>query len=122
MEPFGPMLPSIVVPFIVAIVISLVIRNKYARGMEILKNWAWANNLQVRSATYRNFLWGPFQRRSSSGQAVFRVRVTDQTGKSHRGWVRCGGHWSGLKSERVSVKWDWPGNAPTTQPQGKWWQ
>lgn len=122
MAPFIPLLPPIVVPIIGAIVITLITRQRYARGMEILRNWAWANKLQVRSAEYRTLHWGPFQRKSSSNQAVFRGRVTDETGKSHTGWVRCGGHWSGLQSERVSVKWDWLANAPTTQLQGKWWR
>jgi len=92
-----------------AIIICVVIVSTtwhYSRAREILERWANRNSYKLVASEYRGFAKGPFFWTSSKGQAVYYVTVQDERGKIRKGWVRCGGWWSGLMSDEATAKWE----------------
>lgn len=89
---------------IVAVGLSLIWRSQ--RSESIIHTWARENGYEVISAE-RQFLWrGPFWLRSDKNQTVYRITVRDASGRTRRGWARCGGWVFGLMSDTVTVEWD----------------
>ena len=78
----------------------LVIRSKH-----LLNQWAAENHFQLLHAEHRMFRKGPFLW-SSRAQVIYRVRVRDAQGREREGWVRCGGWWSGVFSDKVEAEMD----------------
>ncbi len=78
----------------------------FSRSRSLLEQWAAANGYRIISAQYRNLVRGPFFWTTSKGQTVYRVTVEDADGRQRDGWVRCGGWFLGLLSDRVQVRWD----------------
>jgi hypothetical protein len=76
----------------------------YPRSNAILKKWAEANGYRILEQQYRLFLKVPYTFSTADGQTVFYVTVQDKHGAVRRGWVRCGGWWLGLWSDKVQVK------------------
>ena len=76
------------------------------RPRQILNRWAAANNLEILSADYRWFRYGPFFWTTSKGQCVYYVTVLTHDGWERRGWVRCGGWILGVFSDNAEVRWD----------------
>ncbi len=96
-------------PLLLIIVIALAIAStihRSKRSNEILERWAASNQLRILNNETRHFFRGPMFWRTSKNQIVFRVSVIDQYGRQRSGWVRCGGWFWGLHSDKVDVRWD----------------
>jgi hypothetical protein len=78
----------------------LVTRSKY-----LLNKWATDNHFQLLHAEHRMFRKGPFLW-SSRQQVVYRVRVRDDQSREREGWVRVGGWWIGVFSDKVEAEMD----------------
>ena len=78
----------------------------FSRSRSLLEHWADENGYRIVESSYRNFVRGPFFWTTSKGQTVYRVTIEDRGGRVRSGWVRCGGWWLGLLSDRVQVRWD----------------
>ncbi len=76
------------------------------RSGDLIDRWAAAHGYRVVDRQYCWFWQGPFFFTTSKGQTVYRVTVELPDGGHRRGYVRCGGWWFGLLSERVDVRWD----------------
>ncbi len=92
--------------FFVLGLVVLVIYWHYSRSNTLLEEWARRHGLRIISSEYRYFFRGPFFWTPSKGQTVYRVTVADDQGHERRGWVRCGGWFLGLLSDKVEVRWD----------------
>ncbi|QEH35739.1 hypothetical protein OJF2_42960 [Aquisphaera giovannonii] len=79
----------------------------FRRSRQLLENWAERNGYEILEAEYRHMFKGPFFFRSTRDQTVYRVTVRDKAGV-HRGWVRCGGWFFGLMTDKAEVRWDEP--------------
>jgi hypothetical protein len=77
----------------------------YARSRSILSQWAKDHSYEILESEYRFFLRGPFFWFTAKSQTVFFVKIRDPDGNIRTGWVRCGGWWLGLLSEKAEVKW-----------------
>jgi hypothetical protein len=86
------------------VVLSLVWGS--SRGGSMLDRWASANGFQILSMESCWFFRGPFFWTSTRGQRIYRVTVRDGEGRTRSGYVRFGGYWLGLMSDRVDVRWD----------------
>ena len=78
---------------------------QYSLSLLVLEKWAARNRYEIlerqcRSAFEGAFFW------TSSCQAVFYVKVRDQTGQVRTGWVQCGGWFRGLSSDAAKVQWE----------------
>ena len=78
----------------------------FSRSESVLDEWANENGFEILESEYRTFFRGPFFFRSSKGQTVYRVKVRDRDGRVRSGWVRCGGWFLGLLSDKAVVDWD----------------
>jgi hypothetical protein len=78
----------------------------FRRSRSVLDQWAEKNGFEILHSEYRHLFKGPFTLWSSKDQTVYRVRVRDREGTERSGWVRCGGWFLGLMSDRIEVKWD----------------
>jgi hypothetical protein len=78
----------------------------FSRSRQILEDWASSNGYKIVSSEYRTFFKGPFFWTSSKGQTVYYVTVETADGQTKTGWVRCGGWFIGLFSDRAEVRWE----------------
>ena len=78
----------------------------FSRSRSVLEQWAQANGYEILHSEYRNLFRGPFFWTSSKGQTVYYVKVRDRAGHERSGWVRCGGFWAGLFSDKAEVRWE----------------
>ena len=78
----------------------------FSRSRSILENWAAQNGYEILERQYRTFFKGPFFWTSSRGQMVYYVKVRDQSGQVRTGWVRCGGWFLGMFSDKADVRWE----------------
>jgi hypothetical protein len=78
----------------------------FSRSRSVLEHWAEANGYEILHSEYRNLFRGPFVWTSSKGQSVYYVRVRARDGHERSGWVRCGGFWAGLFSDKAEVRWE----------------
>jgi hypothetical protein len=76
------------------------------RSNDLIDGWARANGLTIVAKESRTFLRGPMFWTTSKGQTVYRITVRDHYGSQRTGWIRCGGRWMGLYSDKVDVRWD----------------
>jgi acetamidase/formamidase len=97
-------IPLLMVLFLGLIVLSLWWTS--SRSREILDGWVAENGYTLLDAERRWFLRGPFFFFAGKGHEVFRVEVRDAEGSTRRGYVRVGGWWLGLLSDKVAVEWD----------------
>jgi hypothetical protein len=77
-----------------------------SRSRSILEEWAAQNGYEMIKSELRYLRKGPFFWTSSRGQVVYYVGVRDGQGRDRYGWVRCGGWWLGLASNKAVVRWD----------------
>jgi hypothetical protein len=89
---------------IIIVVVGLTWYNRAASSL--LQRWAQRNDFRIISQERRDFRTGPFFLRTSKGQQVFPVTVSDPVGYTRSGWVRVGDWWVGLTSDKVEVRWD----------------
>ena len=78
----------------------------FSRSRSVLEQWAEANGYEILHSEFRNLFRGPFFWTSSKGQTVYYVRVRGRDGHERSGWVRCGGFWAGLFSDKAEVRWE----------------
>jgi hypothetical protein len=90
----------------IAVLIGLSLWWHFGRSSSLLQLWAEINGYRIVRKEYRTFFRGPFFWSSSKGQTVYYVVVEDSAGERRSGYVRCGGWWLGLLSDRVEVRWD----------------
>ena len=105
----GQMDPSVafvITLVIVTVVIPISWRWHFSRAKAILNHWAQDNGYAILSSEQRWFRRGPFFFSTSEGQVVYYVTLRTPTGQERRGWVRCGGWWWGVLSDRAEVRWD----------------
>ena len=102
MESFIPILVCLLI--VTAVISNLFWRRD--RSRTLLEKWAYENRFKILASESRNFFRGPFFMRSTEGQTVYYVTVSDYQGKIRSAWVRCGGWWAGLLSDKVDVKWE----------------
>lgn len=70
-----------------------------------ISTWALANHLEIVSRSLGLFRSGPFFL-TLGHQVVYRLTVQDQQGLEKTCWVRLGGFFSGLFSDRIEVRWE----------------
>jgi hypothetical protein len=78
----------------------------FARSQSLLERWATANGYEILHSEYRHLRRGPFLGKVSVKQIVYYVKVRSRDGHERSGWVRCGGAWSGLLSNKTEVRWE----------------
>ena len=93
---------------ILMLVIAMVLFGAwhYGRAGSILETWARDNGYRILSQENCWLAKGPFFWTSTRGQEVYRITVRDREGRTRSGYVRCGGAFLGMLSDRVDVRWD----------------
>ena len=97
--------PIFFIALFVVFVVGMMIWH-YSRAEEIVTRWARENGYEIVSSERRVFRRGPFFFWTSEGQEVYYVTVRTADGQLRRGWLRCGGYFSGLWSDQAEVRWD----------------
>lgn len=95
-----------VVVVILVIVAFASLALRFSRSQSVLDQWADENGFEILHSEYRNFFRGPFFLTTSKGQTVYYVRIRDRQGVERAGWVRCGGWFLGLMSDKAEVRWE----------------
>ena len=97
---------SIIFLFLIGVVfLAAILSIHFSRARSILEQWAESNGYEIVSSEHR-FLGGPFWWRKSKGQEVYYVTIRTSDGQLKRGWVRCGGWWLGILTNKADVEWD----------------
>ena len=78
----------------------------FLRSRYVLERWADEHGFEIVRSEHRHFLRGPFFWTTSRGQTVYYVRVRDSKGTERSGWVRCGGWFVGLMTDKAEVRWE----------------
>ena len=89
-----------------AVFVVVLIVWHFSRSRSLLEQWAQKNGFRIIHQEYRTFFRGPFFWTTSKGQTVYYVAVEDREGNRRNGWVRCGGWFLGLLSDKVDVRWE----------------
>jgi hypothetical protein len=100
---------EVAVPFLIVLVVLFVVGGMvwhFSRARNILQRWAEANGYEILSSEIRWFRRGPFFWTTSKGQDVYYVTIRTPDGQIRNGWVRCGGWFLGLLSDKADVRWD----------------
>jgi hypothetical protein len=94
--------------FVLCAIVILIVGIAWhaTRSRSVLDQWADENGFEILHSEYRHMRLGPFFWTSSKGQTVYYVHVRDQQGRERMGWVRCGGWFLGLMSNKAEVRWD----------------
>jgi hypothetical protein len=103
------MMDSFQIVFVVALgVVSVIafIAWHFSRSRFVLEDWADKQGFEILYSEYRSLFRGPFFCTTSRGQTVYYVKVRDGTGRERSGWVRCGGWFFGLMSDKAEVRWE----------------
>lgn len=77
-----------------------------SRGRQILEQWAQSGGYRILSSERRWFRRGPFFWTTSKGQVVYHVVVQTPDGGTRRGYVRCGGFFWGMMSDKAEERWE----------------
>lgn len=102
-------------PLILLVVIAAAawVAFHFRRANTLLQRWAAASGYRILDRQWRLLRRGPFFLTTSGGQEVYRVIVEDSAGNIRKAYVRCGGYFLGMLSNRVDVRWDAnPGGPP----------
>ena len=91
--------------FVGSVVIGSIVWH-YSRSRSVLEQWANEHGFEILHSEYRTLFRGPFFWTTSRGQTVYYVRVRDRQGTEHTGWVRCGGWFLGLMTNKAEVRWE----------------
>jgi hypothetical protein len=97
--------PAIVILAFIAFGVLLIVWT-FSRSRSVLDEWARANGFRILSSKFRWVRKGPFFWTSSKGQMVYYVTVMNSDGTRRSGYVRCGGFFLGLLTDKVEVRWD----------------
>ena len=71
----------------------------FSRSRLLLRRWAEKNGFQILHSTLIPFSKGIFDYFRDL-QTVYHVRIRDQEGREHSGWVRCGSFWTKMAEAR----------------------
>ena len=93
----------LIIPFVAVALLLFSWRCRRSRSM--LDDWARAGGLQLLSCERRYLRSGPFFFRHAKGQEIFYITVRDREGEVRRAYVRCGGWFLGLLTDKVTVEW-----------------
>jgi len=96
--------PAIGMIALVAFVVVM-LKFHFSRARSILEQWAETNGYEILSSE-RRWFGGTFWWRKSRNQEVYYVTIRTPEGQIRRGWVRCGGWFWGVLSDRADVEWD----------------
>ena len=88
------------------ILLPLVIFLHISRSRNLLGKWAETSGYKIVSAERRWLRRGPFFWFTSDSQVVFYVTVEDEQKNIRNGYVRIGGWFLGLFSDKTEVRWD----------------
>lgn len=104
MEGFGccTVLIAVVIVVVVAVMTS---EWRGRRSADLIDGWASENKFTIVEKAPRGFMQGP-RLWAGKNQTVYRITVKDRQGRRRSGWIRCGGFWTGLNSDKVAVIWD----------------
>lgn len=83
-----------------------VIKWHFSRSHSVLEQWADEHGFEILHSEYRSLIRGPFFWTTSRGQTVYYVTVRDGHGTERSGWVRCGGWFLGLMTDKAEVRWE----------------
>jgi hypothetical protein len=91
----------------VVIVVSQIIFS-LIRSRRALARWADHSGFIILYSEARHLVFaGPFKWRLSNWRRIYFVKVRDQTGHEHSGWVCCGSFFGGIwPRDTVEVRWD----------------
>jgi hypothetical protein len=92
---------AILLPMAIFIRISYLLHTKARR---LINEWAERNNVKILKLKVRRFRKGPFFLTSSQEQVVYYATIEDK-GQIRNAYIRCGGYWSGMASNRIEVKY-----------------
>jgi hypothetical protein len=87
-------------------IVVLIIYAHFVRSRSLLIGWARQNDFEILASDYRKFRRGPFFWTSSKNQTVYYVTIRDRENQVRSGWLRCGGFWGGVWSDKTEVRWD----------------
>ena len=94
----------LIIGVIVALAVMMIVcRNQRATGM--VQQWAREEGVELLDYERRRLFRGPFFFRTSEHQEVYHVTVRDRAGRTRHAYVRCGGWFAGLWSDRVDAEW-----------------
>ena len=85
-------------------IVAAIWHLRRSRGM--VQRWASQGGMELLSAQRRYLRRGPFWWRTSKNQEVFHVTVRNADGHVRTAYVRVGGWFGGLLSDRTDVEWD----------------
>ena len=92
--------------FCVMVVVTATIVVWRGRGINVLlSSWASANHVAILSRSRGWFRGGPFFP-TLGHQAVYLLTVRDQQGLERNCWIRLGGFFTGLLSNKVEARWE----------------
>jgi hypothetical protein len=88
----------------------------HLRAQRVVADWAASNGYEVISLKRRWVVKGPFTFPGRANWVVFAGVLATPNGQTRACWIRVGGYWIGLLSDRVTVSWeeDEPLAAPPT--------
>ncbi len=75
-------------------------------GSREVEKWATIEGLEILSSEYRWVKRGPYFINSSNQQRIFYVTVRDKAGNIKRCWVKVGGFFFGLLSDKIDISWE----------------
>jgi hypothetical protein len=78
----------------------------FSRSRAILQRWADEHGFEILHCEYRHLAHGPFFWTTSRHQTVYYVSVRDPQGAERKGWVRCGGWFFGLMTDKAEARWE----------------
>ena len=78
----------------------------FSRARNMLEAWARENGYNILSSEMRLLRRGPFFWTTSKNQVVYYVTVQTPDGHNTSGFVRCGGFWWGVFTDKVEVRWE----------------
>jgi hypothetical protein len=76
----------------------------HAKARRLINEWAERSNVKILKQKIRRFRKGPFFWTSSKEQVVYYGTIEDK-GQTRNAYIRCGGFWPGMASDRIEVKW-----------------
>jgi hypothetical protein len=97
--------PVLLIPLVIMVVIATWIAH-FSRSKTLLEKWAAENGFEILQREQRYISQGPFFWTTSRSQVVYHVNVRDGLGNVRSGWVRCGGWFLGMWSDKTEVKWE----------------
>ena len=91
---------------ILVIFLTLIMTFHKNSGLKEIDKWATKEGLEILSSEYRWLKRGPYFINSSNQQRIFYVTVRDKAGNIKKCWVKVGGFFFGLLSDKIDISWE----------------